>query len=187
VAGERPPEEVSFKIESQGPLRSQGLTDFGGLVFLLHIVGGLKIPERAMASEAIAARGLAWFQHRLALALQPIAPDDPAALAFSGLGPQAEPPSRCQPPPSPEEQEFIGALAAEVEGALVQSFAEPVREPDQLMLFICRRQAQVVADPGWLEIRFSLQDVSVGIRRSGLDIDPGYLPWLGVVVKFVYE
>ncbi len=116
-----------------------------------------------------------------------MAPDDPAALAFSGLGPTAQHPSQQQPPPALAEQELIDALAAEVQGALVQSFPEPLGTPEKLMQFMCRRQALVVADPGWLEIRFSLQDVSVEIRRSGLDIDPGYLPWLGVVVKFVYE
>jgi hypothetical protein len=183
----RQPAEPSPQIESQGPLRSQAFTSFGGLLYLLPIVGALKIPERAMVSEAVATRGLKWFQHRLALTLQPMEPDDPAALAFSGLGPAAEDPSRQQPPPSLEEQEFIGAMAAEVQDALGKLFSEPMGTPEKLMQFVCRRQAQVVADPGWLEIRFSLDDVSVEIRRSGLDIDPGYLAWLGVVVKFIYE
>ena len=181
------PEELSPQIESQGPMRSQAFTNFGGLLYLLHIVGALKTPERALASETVAARGLAWFQHRLALALQPMELDDPAALAFSGLGPAAENPSRQQPPPSLEEQVLIDAFAVEVREALAQLFSEPMGTPEKLMQLVCRRQAQVVADPGWLEIRFSLEDVSVEIRRSGLDIDPGYLPWLGVVVKFVYE
>jgi hypothetical protein len=184
---EQQPGKDSLPIESQGPLRSQALTTFGGLLYLLHIVGVLKIPERAMAWEAVATRGPAWFQHRLAMALQPMAPDDPAALAFCGLGPAAEHPSLRQPPPSLEEQEFIDALAAEVQGALSEFFPEPMATPEKLVQFVCRRQAQVLADPGWLEIRFSLQDVSVEIRRSGLDIDPGHLPWLGVVVKFVYD
>jgi hypothetical protein len=180
-------EELSPRIESPGPMRSQALTSFGGLLYLLHLVGALKIPVRAMISEAVAKRGLAWFQHRLALALQPVEADDPAALAFSGLGPAAQHPSRRQPPPSLEEQEFIDAMAAEVQDALCKLFSEPMHTPEKLMQFVCRRQAQVVADPGWLESRFSRQDVSVEIRRSGLDIDPGYLAWLGVVVKFVYE
>jgi hypothetical protein len=184
---ERQPEERSPQIESQGPLRSHAFTSFGGVLYLLHIVGALKIPERAMVPEAVATRGLKWFQHRLALVLQPMEPDDPAALAFSGLGPAEEHPSRRQPPPSLEEQEFIDAMAAEVRDALGKSFSEPMGTPEKLMQFVCRRQAQVVADPGWLEIRFLLEDVSVAIRRSGLDIDPGYLLWLGVVVKFVYE
>jgi hypothetical protein len=183
----QPQEELSVQMESQDPLRSQALTGFGGLLYLLHLVGALKIPERAMASAAVAARGLKWFQHRLALALQPMEPDDPAGLAFSGLGPLTEHPSLRQPPPSLKEQEFIDALALEVQNALRESFSEPMGTPEKLMQFVCRRRAQVVADPGWLEIRFCLDDVSVEVRRLGLDIDPGYLPWLGVVVKFVYE
>ena len=35
--------------------------------------------------------------------------------------------------------------------------------------------------------RSSLDDVSTDVRRVGLDRDPGYVPWLGVVVKFVYD
>jgi hypothetical protein len=44
-----------------------------------------------------------------------------------------------------------------------------------------------VAHPGWLEIHFSLDDVATDLRRAGLDLDPGFLPWLGVVVRFVYD
>jgi len=25
------------------------------------------------------------------------------------------------------------------------------------------------------------------VRRNGLDLDPGWVPWIGVVVRFVYE
>ena len=25
------------------------------------------------------------------------------------------------------------------------------------------------------------------VRRAGLDLDPGYVPWLGCVVRFLYE
>jgi hypothetical protein len=27
----------------------------------------------------------------------------------------------------------------------------------------------------------------VEVRRAGLDLDPGWIPWLGAVVRFVYE
>ena len=56
-----------------------------------------------------------------------------------------------------------------------------------LLEFVCRRRAEVVADPGWFEVRLSLDEVTTEIRRAGLDLDPGYLRWLGAVVKFVYE
>jgi len=167
--------------------RTEGFTGFGGLLYLLQVEDELKIPERAMALPAIAARGLRWFQHRLALTLQPTDPDDPAALAFCGQGPASSHPSRLQPPPAPEEQQLIDAFAAEAENALAEFFPESMHVTEQLAKFVCRRPAQIVADPGWIEARFSLQDVSVDIRRTGLDIDPDYLPWLGVVVRFVYE
>ena len=76
------------------------------------------------------------------------------------------------------EQQLIDAFAAEVENALAEFFPESMHVTEQLAKFVCRRPAHIVADPGWIEARFSLQDVSVEIRRTGLDIDPDYLPWL---------
>jgi hypothetical protein len=34
---------------------------------------------------------------------------------------------------------------------------------------------------------FSIREVVTEIRRAGLDLDPGFIPWLGVVMKFYYE
>ena len=31
------------------------------------------------------------------------------------------------------------------------------------------------------------EHLDLDIRRAGLDIDPGWLPWLGRVVRFRYE
>jgi len=56
-----------------------------------------------------------------------------------------------------------------------------------LIEFVCHRSAEIVADPGWIDVRFSLDEVATEIRRAGLDLDPGYVPWLGVVVRFIYE
>jgi hypothetical protein len=44
----------------------------------------------------------------------------------------------------------------------------------------------VTGSPGWLEVRLPLATVDLTIRRAGLDIDPGWLPWLGAVVRYVY-
>jgi hypothetical protein len=33
---------------------------------------------------------------------------------------------------------------------------------------------------------FDLAAADVRVRRSGLDIDPGWVPWLGRVVRFHY-
>ena len=55
------------------------------------------------------------------------------------------------------------------------------------MLRVAKRDAAVDRKPGWIEIHLSLADVDLDIRRAGLDIDPGWLPWLGRVVRFRYE
>jgi hypothetical protein len=61
------------------------------------------------------------------------------------------------------------------------------RDPDHaVVLKVCRRQAVITADPGWIDIHLRLDEVDVNVRRAGLDLDPGYLPWLGCVVRFCY-
>jgi hypothetical protein len=167
--------------------RIEGLTEFGGLLFLLRILDQLQIPDRVLALEQTVARGFAWFLHRIALTLQPVESGDPAALAFCGLAPDAESPLHGQPLPSPEEQEQIEAFATKIRNALSAVMPEPARPPEMLMQFVCRRSAVIVADPGWIEVRLPLRDVSTEIRRAGLDLDLNYVPWLGTVVRFVYE
>jgi hypothetical protein len=36
-------------------------------------------------------------------------------------------------------------------------------------------------------VHLSLDDVDLDVRRAGLDGDPGWVWWLGQVVRFVYE
>jgi hypothetical protein len=177
----------SASAEMESSLRAEAFSEFGGLLFLIRLLDQIALPERALESERIEARGLRWFLHRLALALQPLAADDPAALAFCGLPPSAPHPSLDEPAPSEEEQEVVDAFAEEVRAALSEALPEPPRAPAALMQFVCRRSARIVADPGWIELRFDLLDVSTEIRRAGLDLDPNYVPWLGIVLRFVYE
>jgi hypothetical protein len=51
---------------------------------------------------------------------------------------------------------------------------------------VTARHAEIVVDPAWIEVRFAVADVSTEVRRAGLDLDPGWLPWLGLVVRFTY-
>lgn len=62
----------------------------------------------------------------------------------------------------------------------------------------CRRHARVglaalVRRPGRLHVSrthieafFALSELDVRVRRSALDVDPGWVPWLGRVVQFTY-
>jgi hypothetical protein len=63
----------------------------------------------------------------------------------------------------------------------------------------CRLQANlglanVVQRPGWVlwnkthvEVWMPLSDVDLRIRRVGLDLDPGWVPWLGRVIRFYFD
>lgn len=46
--------------------------------------------------------------------------------------------------------------------------------------------ARLVATASHVDLHFRLNDVRLPVRRLGLDINPGWLPWLGRVVTFHY-
>jgi hypothetical protein len=175
-------------------VRRRGETRWAGLLFLLHVLTELKIPEEILASERLAPYPLRWVTHRLALSLAPLEADDPAALAFAGLAPDQPPPSGDEPDPALELEAVdaeVGLLARRVAARACERLrGEPcadAREAAALLRSLCRRRGGIVADPGWFEVHLSLDEVSTEVRRAGLDLDPGWIPWLGVVVRFVYE
>jgi hypothetical protein len=51
---------------------------------------------------------------------------------------------------------------------------------------LLHRPGQVWLAPHRVDVQFPLRSAHIGIRRAGLDIDPGYLPWLDTVVHFHY-
>ena len=109
-----------------------------------------------------------------------------AGPALAGQSPDARPPSEGAPEPERAELEAVGDAAAQVVDALVEAL-EWEDEREDVVAFACRRRAEIVADPGWLEVRLALDEVATEVRRAALDLDPGFVPWLGVVVRFVYE
>ncbi len=118
--------------------------------------------------------------HALAMTLAAKAePDDPAALAFAGLDPGAAPPSA-----DPNDSDEVEAAARTVADWLAQRL--PDWPPALRVARLIERTATILAEPGWIEVEFSLADVDPDIRRAGLDLDPGYLPWLGLVLKYCY-
>jgi hypothetical protein len=159
------------------PERARATTAWGGLVFALHAVAELDPVAR------FAGVPLPVALHALALALAPAAPADPAALAFAGLPPDAEVPEWQDRQPSPLDR-AVAAAAADVRTLLAERLEV---DPAALDLHaLLRRRAEIVADPGWIEVHLALDEVDVDVRRAGLDLDPGHLPFLGCVVRIVY-
>lgn len=167
--------------------RREAITAFGGLLFVLNLARDLGWPERWLHDPVLAPRGLRWTLHQLAQLLLPLAATDPAALAFAGLRPADDPPDLGEPPATDAERNALAQQRSEAIAALRRRLRETDADDAVLLSRTLRRRAEVVADPGWIEIRLSLDDVRSGIRIAGLDLDPGWLPWLGVVIRFVYE
>jgi hypothetical protein len=169
-----------------------GATSWGGLLFLLPVVAELGIPATVTAQPDAYGVGLRPVLHELGRQLlvraapgaEPAGADDPARLAFCGLSPRSDAPR----PPEPRARELIGLDADSVVAALRERLPEPTpdRGDPALLLSVCRRHAVIHADPGWIDVDLRLDEVSVDVRRAGLDLDPGYLPWLGCVVRFRY-
>jgi hypothetical protein len=218
--------------------RKRGRTQWGGLLFLLRVIGDSGVLDAAN-EPPLAVRSLRWTLHRLALRLLPLAANDPAALAFVGLSPDAVPPEdepaltnvvsgeACEfssagesfpslatarrgggagrgqqagespSKPSPpsgvrgtdiaSDQDALDRCRCALVANLRERLAAGEVDDAALLRQVCARRAEILADPGWIEVRLSLDEVSTTIRRCALDLDPGYLPWLGVVVRFVYE
>jgi len=63
---------------------------------------------------------------------------------------------------------------------------DPEETDHELVARVISRRAEIVADPAWIEVRLAAADVDTDVRRAGLDLDPGWLPWFGLVVRFAY-
>jgi hypothetical protein len=159
-------------------------TRHAGLLFLLGVADELDLPDELTTVEPLAHRQLTWTLHRLGLEITRAEHDDPGVLAFAGLPPDAQPPDGDAP--APAELAALGALAGRVAERVRERLGGWKTPPDELLDFVCRRRGEIVFDPGWLEVRLPSEEVSVDLRRAGLDLDPGWLPWLGAVVRFAY-
>ncbi|MFI9386603.1 hypothetical protein [Kutzneria sp. NPDC052558] len=160
-------------------------TSWAGLPFFLAAAEEAGIPELLLADPALADRPLRWIMHALAQRLVPLAEDDPAALVLAGLHPSEPLPTEKAAPPSPSELDSLREYAAHWTTVAMLRLD---REDEQLAaLELAQRQGVIEGEPGLLEVVLRLDEVNIDVRRAGLDIDPGWLPWLGAIVRYRYE
>jgi hypothetical protein len=70
-----------------------------------------------------------------------------------------------------------------------------MRAADKALRHLARRRLHDLAmQSGWmlrddevLDIRFPLESADIALRRRALDVDPGWVPWLGRVVHFHFS
>jgi hypothetical protein len=165
-------------------------TEFAGLFFLVRILQHLSFPEFLSASPQLleggfGARLLLYVGERVGLK-----PGDPLAIA---LLPDAEivlepgpfpypaplnqlfssPPPRC-----PLENPFDVWLAATRRWCRLQGRIG--------LINLIRRPGTIAFSPTQLDVSLPLKLTDARLRRLGLDIDPGWVPWLGRIVKYHY-
>ncbi|MFB6806973.1 hypothetical protein [Streptomyces sp. NPDC056387] len=164
-------------------------TGWAGLLFLLATAAEAGLPDRALDEPALATRPLPWTLHTAALALVPgIAPADPAALALAGLGLDRAAGLLRAAAATPRERDAVGALAADWARATAARLGDGPygHDPSGAVLTVARRPGRIAAETGWIEAVLAVADTDPEIRRAGLDLDPGWLGWLGAVVRYRY-
>ena len=170
-------------------------TVWGGLLFLLNTATAAGLPGAFDEDDLLAARPTRWVVHQLAQRLVPLSADDPAALALCGLAPGEAAPSG--PAPDPDEDLALLRLAEHWRAVTLDLLpgAHPAADPAEdsaedsaaeRLVALARRRADISGEPGWLDVRLELSEVAVDVRIAGLDLDPGWVGWLGVVVRFGY-
>ena len=157
-------------------------SDFGGLLFLLNLLRDFDFTSVMLE---LPGRSLQWMLYQIALLLLPQAAGDAALLAFAGLAPSQA--LLDELPASQDEAATLQQCCALIVVKLRSALNVDERDTDaEIVTRIASRRAEIIADPAWIEVHFKLSDVSTEVRRAGLDLDPGWLPWLGAVVRFIY-
>lgn len=170
--------------------RSGEPTAWAGLAFLLATAADAGLPERAVTAEALETKPLPWVMHWLGRVIAPIAADDPALLVLAGLDRVSAEAVLDAAPATEGERRALDELARRWIAVTAERLAEAGAAADDARAqvnAVAARPGRVVAEPSWTDVVMSLSSVDLVVRRAGLDLDPGWVPWLGTVVRYVYE
>ena len=155
------------------PVADEVATAWGGALFWLARTG----PDAMCEDDADEPRvPLALRLLAIAQALG-VPPDDAATRAFCGGAVPDEP----VPPAFVARAQVLVALWSDWLADAAPDLPEPRIEA------VCRRRGRLRLEPGWIELRLPLESADVRVRRLGLDLDPGWIPWLGCVLRIRYD
>jgi hypothetical protein len=189
-AGTHPPdgsvaaERLDIEDERDDAAGEQPATEtlWAGLLFLLNTAAGAGIPGELLEDPGLRRLPLWRTMSEVLQRMLPVAADEPALLAMSGLQRYVVGQVLTE-----GEQACIGVHASRWAEVTTERMGETNQDPHDLCLRVALRRGTIVAEPGWIEVQLRLDDVDVDVRRAGLDLDPGWVPWLGSVVRFRYD
>jgi hypothetical protein len=160
-------------------------TEWGGLLFLLATAADAGIPDTVIDDPVFAGRPLPWVLHGVAVWLG-LPAADPAVAAFAGTDPAEWPRWKSNWAPTPQENHKLSAITQRWVVATAAALDADGRDPHNVVTGVLRRRGLIHYQLGWVDVELDLDQVDVAVRRAGLDLDPGWVPWLGTVVRFVY-
>jgi hypothetical protein len=192
--------DASTREAARGIARTETLgepTQAAGLYFLLHVLRRLQIAAAIEACPALSEAGLAAHVLRgIATGLK-VPESDPVLLGLGVSGVKfalekdvlAMLPRAALPGNLPWNGRAFGSQEV-LRGWTLAVRRWCWREARMTVREIVERRGAVWMTRADLDVTLPLREADVRIRRVGLDIDPGWVPWLGVhgrVVRFHYS
>lgn len=173
------PHQVSSTAASPAVLPPAADVDFhtrgGGFFFLLNV---LNLPALRDWRATLAEPHAGWRELvRLARGLD-FTPDAPLAAFLVDA---------CALETDDDPAAALATLPPGADPAPVRHAAQRHYGEAALATALTERHAHIRATASHLDVHLRLAAVDLDIRRTGLDLDPGWLPWLGRVVRFHYD
>ncbi len=185
-----PPVEPALRTREPAPPVRDETSGFAGLLFLAPIMQRLGLGEAlaaqpALIEAAFPARLLRFIGRRVGLEN-----DDPLARVFDEFDSAAPWPDAWEMPGPAREELASPQPRARVDSPLVAWLTAirrwSRRHAQMGLIALIRRPGKVTVSRTHLEIWFPLAEADIRLRRTALDVDPGWVPWLGRVVRFHY-
>lgn len=161
-------------------------TEWGGIFFLYTLMDELSLPKQMMNDSTLMQRPMGWLLQRLIEGLCPALEGEAVVVVFAGADADAPAPWVEEAPINQAEQAVLNGYVLEISHTLQQRLQWP-GETVAMLAWICQRPAQLRLEPAWLTVLLPVTEIDTEIRRAALDLNPGYLAWLGRVVEFIYE
>lgn len=182
------PEESTPGVPSGVPASSADdsrvISSWGGVWFLAHPLLSLAVADRVDRGSADV-RGML---RAIVIAVTDAPADDPSVLGLVGLSVASGPVRSWEP--SDDEQVEVERWATAITKWTAERahgrLADRLAEAPTSAWSMWRRTVTIEASAGEIDITSKVIDVDIDIRMAGLDIDPGFVWWLGAVVRFRY-
>jgi hypothetical protein len=201
VSGTEPPANAACMPDQQAAQVWLAPTGCGGLPFLLPVLQALGLPQWCDSDQVCAAMArciLAAALTRLRVPAEDVAwaiPRSPVDLpAFTSRAPPAiwseaalRPPAARPDIALPQALQLASTVDQQAQVWLTAVRRWLRRRAGLGLASLVLRPARLDCTPTHLDMHFYVNDVDMRVRRVGLDIDPGWLPWFGQVVTYHYQ